>query len=396
MVNGHDWAELERNLADVLPLAGAPGNRPLLLTRLREYGRMVAAEARRLPPVSIGDHEYAQAIQWLFRPVFVCGHHRSGTTLLQQLLDGHPELLVLPSEGTYFTSFDYAAHQSVSPADVDRFTAEWISRFVGPNRAPHFKLGRSHGADCPPVLFARRLLAWHAKLLEREPARREVALLLALAAAYRDVVAPGAGPRRWVEKTPRNERFVKRMRAFPEARFVQMVRHPAATLASMLAVDSSTQGERARAAAHARRIGDSLRLAVRHARRSPSRYLVVRYEDLTGSPAATMEHVRAFLGIAPASSLLLPSELGTAVPGNSSFAREARAGEVYGARAAALEPGAGQLLRAYTAAAARPFGYELESPRFWRRLALRLQGAAAEAWARAFRGSGQSRSNSMR
>ena len=35
---------------------------------------------------------------WLEYPVFLCGAPRSGTTFLSNLLDGHPELIVLPIE----------------------------------------------------------------------------------------------------------------------------------------------------------------------------------------------------------------------------------------------------------------------------------------------------------
>ena len=39
------------------------------------------------------------------RPVFVVGHRKTGTTLLQELLDGHPQLVVLPGESNHFLTF---------------------------------------------------------------------------------------------------------------------------------------------------------------------------------------------------------------------------------------------------------------------------------------------------
>ena len=39
------------------------------------------------------------------RPVFVVGHRKTGTTLLQELLDGHPQLAVLPGESNHFNTF---------------------------------------------------------------------------------------------------------------------------------------------------------------------------------------------------------------------------------------------------------------------------------------------------
>lgn len=36
------------------------------------------------------------------RPVFICGHPKSGTTLVRALVDDHPELVVFPEETSFF------------------------------------------------------------------------------------------------------------------------------------------------------------------------------------------------------------------------------------------------------------------------------------------------------
>ena len=113
------------------------------------------AEARRLGPLVPNEAERTQAASWLERPVFVCGHHRSGTTLLRDS-HGTPSWRVLPSEATYFTSFAYAARAEVPALDAGRFAAEWVSRFVEPNQGPHFLLGEA-GPGNPWVLFVRHL-----------------------------------------------------------------------------------------------------------------------------------------------------------------------------------------------------------------------------------------------
>src|SRR5262249_50587557 len=168
-------------------------------------------------------------MKWLLRPVFVCGHQRSGTTLLQSLLDGHSELLILPSEGMYFTSFAYVARAAPSERAMDRFASEWIARFVDPNHEPHFRLGRSDSSRNPAIDFARALLAWHAALRTR--VAPQLAPLLAVAAAFKTTVAPRTTPSLWIEKTPQNERYVERFAPLTQARFVQLVRDPRATFA---------------------------------------------------------------------------------------------------------------------------------------------------------------------
>lgn len=51
-------------------------------------------------------HKFAELVKhhdYLNHAVFVVGSGRSGTTLIQSLLDGHPQLLVWPEEYGYYT-----------------------------------------------------------------------------------------------------------------------------------------------------------------------------------------------------------------------------------------------------------------------------------------------------
>jgi hypothetical protein len=227
------WTALEEHIAQLLP--GTPShNRTRLLAELTHYAATVVREARetRHDRSSAPD---AAANNWLYSPVFICGCHRSGTTLMQQLLDGHPDLVVLPSEGTYFTSFPYVAHSQPTPAELERFAADWIARFADPNARPHFKLGRSSGAENPGVLFCRRFFAWQAALSKCRPDLVSFSSLLALVAAYRDVRHPTARPSRWVEKTPLNEFHLGHLMKFANARVIHLVRDPLASMASLRA-----------------------------------------------------------------------------------------------------------------------------------------------------------------
>ena len=301
-----DWGDRETALASLLSAPRTASSRAQLLACLTDYSRAAVRDARTLGPIAPRTDDREQALAWLLRPVFICGHHRSGTTLLQNLLDGHPELLSLPSEGTYFDSFAYVARRAIADSDMDRFAVEWISRFVDPNFEPHFKLGRYDGARMLAVDFARFLFGWHAALRSRVPG--ELAPLLALVAAYRAVAAPASAPRSWVEKTPLNERHVGRLAFFGAARFIQLIRDPRAVLASLDEIHRTAELGRLDVAESARAIGRSLRLADRNPRRLGNRYLVVRYEDLVGEPAQQIERLRRFLDIAPHATLSVPPQ----------------------------------------------------------------------------------------
>jgi hypothetical protein len=371
-----DWVGMEDALSRLLGATDTLDQRAPLLAELSAYARAVVTAARELPQDIPAGADAAAAWCWLERPVFICGHHRSGTTLLQQLLDNHPELLVLPSEATYFTSFAYVARANPSPRDVDRFIADWIARLVDPNYEPHFKLGRSGPGGNPSLQFAQRLLGWHALLRRMRPALAPLTLLLALPAAYRDIALSASQPRLWVEKTPLNERHVRRFAALSQARFIQLVREPNAALASMAERHRTAGSRDFDPAAHARSIGLSLRLAGRHSRQLEGRYLIVRYEDLKDDPAREMERVRAFLGIAASPSLSIPTLAGAAARSNSSFERGA-AGVVHrGRQSLPLTPVHARLISAFTAAAAAPLGYDIAQLPVRSRTAIQLRQLA--------------------
>lgn len=373
-----DWIGMENVIADLLPSPGATHDRKFLLAELSAYAGAVTREARRAGRLMPVANERARTLGWLDRPVFICGHYRSGTTLLQALLDGHPELLVLPSEGTYFTSFRYAMRATATSHDVDVFIAEWISRLVDPNEEPHFRLGRSRLEANPSILFARRLAGWHAALLEERPELASFALLLALVAAFAAATAASGAPSCWVEKTPLNEHHVKRLMTFEQARFIHLVRDPSATLASLLEIHRATGIRGFHPADQARAIGESLQLSQRNEERFKDRYLVVQYENLADDPISEMERVCAFLEISPSPSLLIPTAGGRAVRSNSSFGPGLE-GVVHRSRTPpALPLKESRLIRAFAASAALPFRYELTPLTMPARVAIRLWQTASK------------------
>lgn len=369
---------MEETINRLLP-GSATHDRTLLLAELSSYAQAIVCEARRLKAIVPTIEERERAFKWLDQPVFICGHHRSGTTLLQTLLDGHPQLLVLPSEGTYFSSFYYAARPNPLPKEIDRFIADWISRFVDPNHEPHFKLGHSDENTNPSLIFARRLLGWHGVLLQKWPARARFALLLALAAAFRDTAHAFSMPRLWVEKTPLNELYVSRFKRFSRARFIHLVREPGATLASLREIHRSGATGSFDAAEHAWAIGRSLRLARENSRRLKGRYLVVRYEDLASNPGSEMEFVRSFLEIPTNPSLSVPTTGGFAVKSNSSF-KSSNAGEIQRPRPSIkIPPADARLISAFTEPSALSFKYEVIPLPWLARSAMQLKQLSLNA-----------------
>jgi hypothetical protein len=373
-----DWESAEARLARLLPDGNAP-NRARLLNELSAHARKVVQAARRAGIGAPADADIAGALNWLNKPVFICGHHRSGTTLLQQLLDGHPQLVVLPSEATFLSSYRYVARPDPDPDSVDRFIADWIARFVDPNDAPHFKLGQSTRSANPYIRFSRRLLGWNVALRRSWPDRAAFTLLLALVAAYQDLVPLARAPALWVEKTPLNEHNTMRFAAFEQARFIQVVRDPASTLASLAQSYRKAGVLNFNSARHAHAIGRSLQMATRNRHMLGERFHLLRYEDLTHDPLRAMQRVRDFLGIAADAALLTPTVGGRPVRSNSSFER-GEVGVVRAPRAGpALPPSEASLVNTFAGSAARSLGYQIAQPGLLTRSAIHLRYLPARA-----------------
>jgi hypothetical protein len=204
------------------------------------------------------------------RFIFVGGAPRSGTTLMQNMLDSHPGILGGPE----------FLH---------------LGRIVGLRNA--LRASSVEGATdafAAPEAIDRRIRA----LIED--------LLLPLADRH---AAPLLS-----EKTPSNVLvFGELVELFPQARCIFVLRDPRAVVASMLAVG-------ARAAAGGRRAQPftrSLRAAVRHvgecleagfaaAAAHPGRILTVTYEALVTEPEAETRRICGFLGLDWDPAMLAP------------------------------------------------------------------------------------------
>jgi hypothetical protein len=209
-------------------------------------------------------------------PVFVGGINRSGTTLMARILGSHSALAVPPSEFLFFGKG--AASEPVDRADFERRLAEIL-------RWPRV---REWGLDEREVLERSRTAPATARSLFVLPLK-----------AYRSLV----GKSRIGEKSVVNEFRLDTFDAwFGDYRFVHMIREPIATYAS-------GHHGRPRSVRQAIRWGclwsASATIGLQRARDDPRRYKLVRYEDLTAEPRATIAAVCAFAGLEPDEEAML-------------------------------------------------------------------------------------------
>ena len=194
------------------------------------------------------------------QPIFVCGFPRSGTTLLEQILSSHAQ--VLPGgELSFAAGFRHLTNR-LFPED---------------GSFPE-NLSRTWTADghYVAVLFRDYYLTRAAKAQLLEPGRRF-----------------------FVDKMPFNELYLPLIRmAFPRAPIIRIVRHPLDVCVSMMS-NNFTHGfgcgyRLADIAAHLVAMFD---LTEHYGRELPGQAFVLRYEDLVAAQEETTRRVLQYTGL---------------------------------------------------------------------------------------------------
>jgi hypothetical protein len=208
-----------------------------------------------------------------FRPCFVVGNERSGTTLLTVLLGRHSDLATTPE--THFLSL-----------------------------VPRKNLGRPHGGGGSREELLHQLFASahtpdmkldRARLTERfsrYPADY-ASLFRAMLEEYAAEHAPGK--KRIGEKTPLHLLSVPTLLAwYPEARIVCIVRDGRDVVLSLLNMSWNHEHRLRPLCMNWLRL---LKMAEGYQARYPEKFLLIRYEDLLDEPEKILKQVDEFLGL---------------------------------------------------------------------------------------------------
>lgn len=262
----------------------------------------------------------AEAFAFNKRGLFIGGPAKSGTTLLLSLLDGHPQLVVLPEESSYLEQRrDYSRLKSndaklalllknlgllASPSGSFE-----TSPGCGPDARNYTQFDFGRFATVATSLVGKSWI--NDSLLFSETIR---AYGIALGADLTNCV-------RWVEKTPRTETYGEIFdELFPEAKLIQMIRDPRAIFASFKNRIMNRYGSHTKAHRLPRSWNRSAR-EIPRLQKDPSRFLLIRYEDLVANPRETLDTICRFGGFDFSECLFEPTRAGNGWQGNSAFRR---------------------------------------------------------------------------
>jgi protein-tyrosine sulfotransferase len=259
----------------------------------------------------------------LLPPIFILGFAKSGTTLLQSLLDNHPELFVLPVEIQFFK---YPNIYSLPPGNMPSPPLPTWKTPIPRNDVTLSEIRDdilSH-ADFEQVLKTKHIernialpdfnVDKFLSIIKNKHPESLKELFLSFFEAFflawkenEDVYRY-----RFVEKTPHQEEYAQELKEwFPNAKFIHVLRNPYANLYSMTKVSHTKKSNR-----HIYSdIAKSFYFLERN-KRYIDNYHVVKYEDIVFSTESTMRHIADFLEIEFLESLLQPTICGIPWGGN--------------------------------------------------------------------------------
>lgn len=249
------------------------------------------------------------------RPVFICGHPKSGTSLLRSLLDSHPELLVYPEETVFFRRYlPKASGKSLEEKLV--LADELLLHIFSWNQiAPPPSQANFPDRDYADIPFHKVREAY--RKLASYSVRHDGDLLFYALAAYGEVSGYlSEETHRWVEKTPYNERFVRQiLEWWPVALFIHVIRDPRDNYATYKRKHPDWDVE-----SFAKSWQESALqgLQLNH-ELGGDRYWVMRYEDFILKPEEYIGKLCNFLGIQDHPTLRTPTRNGRDWGGNSMF-----------------------------------------------------------------------------
>lgn len=255
-------------------------------------------------------------------PVFLGGVHKSGTTLLRNLLDGHPNLFVLPTDGQGYRRVKALLDKN-KESYRERIIANMTRGLITPMLdAPHWILGD----DVRPYLsFVQYYLYWQ----QASPDTVKGIILAIVRALYSAVtsVSPQVADKKfWLEKSTYNiEDTEVLLELFPHARFIHIVRHPAAVIAAQRR-RQSLKGRSFKLFQELTMLQTGMEQGINNLHRLGDEvYHIIRYEDLVKNTSEVMKKVADFLGVAFDDILTVPTV--RALPAGSNTAHREQAPE---------------------------------------------------------------------
>ncbi len=257
------------------------------------------------------------------KPIFILGAHKSGTSLVRSILDGHSRIYSIPIESHYFQLskrwVDYAYRSErpgpISTEELIKRMCDWIH--LTNTTADKFSDSVAYG------IFDEKRFQQAISTLNLKEGDRACIERYFSAIYYANKGSHLNEQLRVVEKSVEHAEFAQELhQLFPRAKFIHIVRNPYSNLVSFRKFKSLLYG-----APLMPRIVRSLNNSFYYLYKNQKLlnkniYMVIRYEDLVTSPEEAILKICDFLELPFEDILLTPTYQGKSWGGNSTSGEE--------------------------------------------------------------------------
>ena len=254
------------------------------------------------------------------KPIFIAGAHKSGTSLLLSLLNGHSQLFTFPTETHYFQNMNYWVdneYRSQRPRSLSR--DEIVERFCSNLRQWNVSEDRLGGSLATNVYDLVKFEQKFSNMKSDYDDKKRIETYFE--ALYYSITGKGIRINlRIVEKSVENAEFAEELsRIFPQAKFIHILRNPYANIVSLRRYKSINHGfpiiRRV-----IRTLYNNYYFMYRNHRTIPE-YHLIKYEDLVSQPKTQLQKLCDYLEIPFEEILLTPTFGGETWEGNSAMER---------------------------------------------------------------------------
>ena len=253
------------------------------------------------------------------RPVFLLGCHKSGTSLLRSLLDGHSQLFSLPKESHFFQAsglpVSYPFRSQIGANQSELFSLKGYENFLLKENSQRIQFSDNREFMYDVDSFS-----------EKYQAQVSDGSLKAKFIRYENSIIESSGLDQDFSQTSLVEKSVEHMEffpllfnMFPAARFIHIIRNPYAVVSATRQMKFVEKYPLILPIITA--LGISFQSSVKN-NFFPAQYLVLKYENLVRKPKAVLDDVCAFLRIEFENIMLSPTVGGKAWGGNSVSMKE--------------------------------------------------------------------------
>ncbi len=251
-------------------------------------------------------------------PVFIGGCIKSGTSLINNLLDYHPDLLVLFSDNFVIRSWLSATKRLSKIEYFYKIANFFISRLYNPNFLFPFDLLKGKTEELSLENYIKFAVYLRYFIFQSDKNEDEISSVARAIFAVNGQFERGNKPKMWVEKTPYNGLYFDLIKKiFPRAKFIYISRYPYDNMSSIKRWKLKS-GKEYDFFFSLRGMRRSYQKSIINKKIYFNDVLVIRYEDLISNTESSIREICAFLGIGPNEGLNVPTIFGNPRMPNSS------------------------------------------------------------------------------